>query len=174
MPDVNPELDPAAYPPSPVSSDARLCPGELPFTAFGQFGVDSLDLRVLDQDTYWIDRHGRAQLLREMSAEFLENVIAFLSELRDQYFAEVSAGGASRPWAPAPVRRPRRRGPRGCRRWPDLVRPHREGVAGGNAVDARPTPPLPPNVHLTHGHACPGAAGHRPSSLTDCTVVPSQ
>lgn len=92
MPDVNPELDPAAYPPSPVSSDARLCPGELPFTAFGQFGVDSLDLRVLDQDTYWIDRHGRAQLLSEMSAEFLENVIAFLSELRDQYFAEASAG----------------------------------------------------------------------------------
>jgi hypothetical protein len=29
--------------------------GELPFEAFGQFGPGRLDLRVLDQDTRWVD-----------------------------------------------------------------------------------------------------------------------
>jgi hypothetical protein len=29
---------------------------EQPFTAFGQYGVDQMDLRVFDQDTWWGDR----------------------------------------------------------------------------------------------------------------------
>jgi hypothetical protein len=44
------------FPSSPVPSDARLWPTGLPFTAFGQFGDDRLDLRVFDQDVYWVDR----------------------------------------------------------------------------------------------------------------------
>jgi len=78
----------AKYPPSPVPSDRRLWPGELPFTAFGQFGEDSLDLRVFDQRTYWVDRTGTAHLLSQMSDAYIVNVINFLTELRDQYFAD--------------------------------------------------------------------------------------
>src|SRR4051812_37261241 len=74
--------------PSPVPSDRRLWPHELPFTAFGQLGVDRLDLRVFDQDTYWVDRTGDPHLLAEMSADYIENVICFLDELRDQYFRD--------------------------------------------------------------------------------------
>jgi hypothetical protein len=47
-----------SFPPSPVPSDERLWPGELPFTAFGQVGADHLDLHVFDQDVYWVDRIG--------------------------------------------------------------------------------------------------------------------
>ena len=78
----------AKYSPSPVPSDRRLWPGELPFTAFGQFGEDSLDLRVFDQGTYWVDRTGTAHLLSQMSDAYIVNVINFLTELRDQYFAD--------------------------------------------------------------------------------------
>jgi hypothetical protein len=78
----------AAYPPSPVPGDSRLRPFERPFTAFGQFGEDTLDLRVFDQDVYWVDRHGKPHLLNEMSANYIRNVIEFLTGLRDQYFAD--------------------------------------------------------------------------------------
>ena len=76
------------YQPSPVPSDARLWPLELPFTAFGQFGEDALDLRVFDQDVFWVDRLGAPHLLKDMSQEYISNVIAFLTDLRDQYFAD--------------------------------------------------------------------------------------
>lgn len=78
----------AAYPPSPVPSDSRLWPFELPFTAFGQLGDDALDLRVFDQDVYWVDRHGNPHLLNEMSADYIRNVIDFLTGLWGQYFAD--------------------------------------------------------------------------------------
>ncbi|WP_416957833.1 hypothetical protein ACNKF0_09555 [Nocardioides sp. T5] len=78
----------SGFPPSPVPSDARLWPGELPFTAFGHLGPDRLDLRVFDQDLAWIDRTGRPHLLAEMSEEYVSNVIAFLVELREQYFVD--------------------------------------------------------------------------------------
>lgn len=80
--------EPGCYPPSPVPSDARLWPFELPFTAFGHFGEDMLDLRVFDQDTYWVDRLGAPHLLAEMSRDYLQNVITFLVDLREQYFAD--------------------------------------------------------------------------------------
>lgn len=66
------------FPPSPVPSDEHLWPGELPFTAFGQWGEDQLDLRVFDQDVYWVDRLGRPHLLEEMSEEYRRNVVAWL------------------------------------------------------------------------------------------------
>lgn len=72
----------ATYPPSPVLSDVRLWPMELPFTAFGQFDEGALDLRVFDQDIYWVDRLGVSHPLKEMSQEYIANVIAFLVEGR--------------------------------------------------------------------------------------------
>lgn len=78
--------DTSSYPPSPVPSDRRLWPTELPFTAFGQFGVDQFDLRVFDQDIYWVDRTGAPHLLAEMDNEYVANVITFLTELQDTYF----------------------------------------------------------------------------------------
>lgn len=82
-------LDPFEYPPSPVPSDARLWPFELPFTAFGQYGEDMLDVRVFDQGTYWVDRVGVAHLIEGgMSDEYIENVIEFLVEFREQYRAD--------------------------------------------------------------------------------------
>lgn len=74
------------YLPSPVPSDRRMWPGELPFTAFGQYGVDALDLRVFDQDVWWVDRTGAPHLLAEMSLDYIGNLIAFLHEQRDMYF----------------------------------------------------------------------------------------
>jgi len=61
---------------------------ELPVTAFGQFGEGALDLRVFDQDIYWVDRLGVSHPLKEMSQEYIANVIAFLVECREQYFAD--------------------------------------------------------------------------------------
>ncbi|WP_160010049.1 hypothetical protein [Nocardioides sp. AX2bis] len=79
---------PGQYAPSPVPSDERLWPGELPFTAFGQLGVDRLDLRVFDQDQWWVDRTGTPHLLQDMSVEYLGNVIEFLLEHRDGFYAD--------------------------------------------------------------------------------------
>jgi hypothetical protein len=79
---------PSPFPRSPVPSDARPWPGELPFTAFGQFGDDMLDLRVFDQDIYWVDRTGQSQLISDMSEAYIANVIAFLVEFQEMYFAD--------------------------------------------------------------------------------------
>lgn len=70
----------AHYPDSPVPSDEHLLPGELPFTAFGQHGPGNLDLRVFDQDTYWVDITGTPHLLADMPDRYRRNVI---SHLRD-------------------------------------------------------------------------------------------
>jgi hypothetical protein len=73
-------------PPSPVPADARLCPGELPFIAFGQFGDGHLDLRVFDQDVYWVDRRGVPHLLVELSLGYRHAVVAFLQDNVDYYY----------------------------------------------------------------------------------------
>lgn len=64
-----------------------------PFTAFGQFGEDALDLRVFDQGTNWVDRVGRPHFLAEMDEDYIANVIDFLIALRDQCF-----DGTQRRW----------------------------------------------------------------------------
>lgn len=74
-----------AFPPSPVPSDRDLWPNETPFTDFGQFGIDHLDLRVFDQDVWWVDRLGQPHLITEMSSEYVINVIAHLEE-NGRYF----------------------------------------------------------------------------------------
>jgi len=74
------------YPPSPVPSDRRLWPGELPFTAFGQFGEDMLDLRVFDQGWVWVDRLGRPHLVGEMGEDYVANVIKFLEACSGSFF----------------------------------------------------------------------------------------
>lgn len=73
--------------PSPVPADQDPWPGELPFTAFGQFGEDALDLRVFDQATWWVDRAGRAHRVDEMSREYRENVVTHLLTHQDAYHA---------------------------------------------------------------------------------------
>lgn len=73
------------FAPSPVPADKDLWPGELPFTAFGQFGPDALDLRVFDQDIYWVDRSGNPHLISEMSQGHVENVVAMLTEFAEKY-----------------------------------------------------------------------------------------
>jgi hypothetical protein len=61
-----------------VPSDADLWPGELPFTAWGQHEYGTLDLRVFDQDVWWVDIEQRPHRLTEMSDEYIANVIAHL------------------------------------------------------------------------------------------------
>ena len=51
---------------------------EVPFTNFGQFGEGKLDLRVFTQDVYWVDVHGKAHLINEMSEDYRRNVIIHL------------------------------------------------------------------------------------------------
>jgi hypothetical protein len=70
----------AWFPPSPVPQDADLWPDELPFTAFGQFGPDYLDLRAFDQDVYWVDRNGDPHRIDSMGEEYIRNVRAMLLE----------------------------------------------------------------------------------------------
>lgn len=79
---------PGGYPPSPVPGDADPWPGEKPFTAFGQFGPDTLDLRVFDQDRFWVDRHGTAHLLDAMPDDYRRNVIVFLVERTDRFWVD--------------------------------------------------------------------------------------
>lgn len=74
------------FPVSPVPSDANLHPDELPFTAFGQFGEDRLDLRVFEQDIYWVNIHGEPFLLTEMSQDYLTNVLKHIYNHMDTYF----------------------------------------------------------------------------------------
>jgi hypothetical protein len=70
----------AWFPPSPVPQDADLWPDELPFTAFGQFGPDYLDLRAFDQDVYWVDRNGDPHRIDSMGEEYIRNVRTMLLE----------------------------------------------------------------------------------------------
>jgi hypothetical protein len=74
------------FPPSPVPGDRDLWPGETPFTDWGQFGADTLDLRVFDQDSWWVDRLGQPHLLVEMSNEYVANVIAHLEENASYFY----------------------------------------------------------------------------------------
>lgn len=74
------ENGPQPHLPSPVPSDARLWPGEQPFTAFGQFGNGKLHLRVFDQDTWWVDITGTPHRIDQMSFDYQSNVIMFLRE----------------------------------------------------------------------------------------------
>lgn len=79
-------VDLSQYPPSPVPSDEYLWPGEKPFTAFGQYGDDALDLRVFEQDVYWVDRKGEPHLIVEMSDAYRANVIGFLRDHERFYY----------------------------------------------------------------------------------------
>jgi len=79
---VNAEASPwrnGPWLPSPVPSDAVLDEGELPFTAFGQWGEGRMDQRVFDQDVWWVDREGVPHALEAMSPEYVGNVAAMLS-----------------------------------------------------------------------------------------------
>lgn len=66
------------YASSPVTSDQFLWDDEKPFTDFGQYGEDKIDIRVFEQDVWWVDRTGEPHLLREMSQEYLDNVLEYL------------------------------------------------------------------------------------------------
>lgn len=77
------------FPTSPVPSDDDLLPDELPFTAFGQFGPGNLDLRVFEQDIYWIDITGAPHQLATMSESYRRNVISHLLEHAEHHHAGV-------------------------------------------------------------------------------------
>jgi hypothetical protein len=72
-----------------VESDRFLWADEQPFTDFGQHGEGKLDIRVFEQDLWWVDQTGAPHLLTEMSEEYLTNVLKHLySNL--EYFHAVS------------------------------------------------------------------------------------
>lgn len=96
-PGMEMDPDPAAYPRSPVPSDARLWPGELPFTAFGQWGEARMDLRVVEQEIFWVDTHGRPHRLADesdMTPDYLSNVIAFLIDGADYFYSRALLSSA--------------------------------------------------------------------------------
>jgi hypothetical protein len=74
------------YPESPVPGGANLPEGELPFTAFGQFGEGSMDIRVFEQDKYWVNVEGQPFLLDEMDRDYLLNVMEFLFVEAEYYY----------------------------------------------------------------------------------------
>ena len=77
--------------PEPEPTDSDLWPGELSFVdaiGTGEFG--NLDLRVFDQDRYWVDIRQQPHLLTEMSDEYITNVIAhLLAHVKYFYFATI-------------------------------------------------------------------------------------
>lgn len=48
-----------------------------------------MDLRVIEQDVWWVDIHGDPHLLAEMSPEYLSNVVGHLQVYVLQYFTDV-------------------------------------------------------------------------------------
>ena len=80
--------EPVVPEPSPVPADRDLWPGELPFTAWGQHGSGVLDLRVFDQDIWWVDIKEVPHRLVEMSDEYLSNVIGFLLAYAEHFHAD--------------------------------------------------------------------------------------
>lgn len=88
----------ATFPPSPVPSDADLWPGELPFTAWGQWAYGRLDLRVFDQDVWWVDIGQRPHRLTEMPWSYITNVVAFLARDAEYFFHETMRRGVLQIW----------------------------------------------------------------------------
>lgn len=84
------EGDGEVYEPSPVPADRDLWPGELPFTAWGQHPYGSLDLRVFDQDVWWVDIAQRPHRIAspEMSPDYIRNVIWFLTKDAKYFYYE--------------------------------------------------------------------------------------
>jgi hypothetical protein len=66
-------------PESPVPCD-KYTTDDLPFTAFGQYGEGQMDLRVFDQDIYWVNIHGEPFYLNKISPEYVSNLINFLMQ----------------------------------------------------------------------------------------------
>lgn len=79
-----------------------------PFEQFGQFGPGRIDMRVFDQDAYWVDSDGVGHALSDMSEEYLRNVVSFLEDsscrfhirsgVREVVESLVSALSAQTPW----------------------------------------------------------------------------
>ena len=55
-----------------------------------QFGVDQLDLRVFDQDKWWVDHLGRPHRLEEMSAGYRRAVCHYLRRLAPSLHAAMA------------------------------------------------------------------------------------
>ena len=70
--------------PSPVPGDDDLWDIEKPFTYFGQWDRGWMDLRVFDQDVWWVDVEGRPHRLSEMTVEYRRNVLRFLLDSAEQ------------------------------------------------------------------------------------------
>lgn len=79
-------LEDGKYPHSPVPDDDTLLPGELPFTAFGQHGINRLDKRVFEQDVFWVNYLGEEHLIIEMDKSYVENVVKYLLEGVDIFY----------------------------------------------------------------------------------------
>jgi len=75
---------------SPVATDHSLKKG-YPFTDFGVLGEGALDVRVFEQDVFWVDVTGKPYFLIEMPTEYLVNVEAFLRTHQDKFYSEVKA-----------------------------------------------------------------------------------
>lgn len=76
------------FPVSGVPSDRDCPPDVLPFTAFGQFGPDRFDMRVFEQDCYWVDRFGTGHPITDMSEHYVTNVLAMLVDRCDALYGQ--------------------------------------------------------------------------------------
>jgi hypothetical protein len=74
-PDTVPDTAPALIP-----GDEDLAAGARPFTDFGQSGYGNIDLRVLDQDIYWVNIAGTAFFLTALSPEYRHNIVGHLRD----------------------------------------------------------------------------------------------
>lgn len=90
------------HPPSPVPADRDLWLGEPPFTRWGQHPHGILDLRVFDQDIWWVDITQQPHRIEEMSDAYVANVIGFLHRYRDYYYLATPCAASSSRWSAMP------------------------------------------------------------------------
>ena len=73
-------------PSSPVEGDKYLWPDEKPFTDFAAVNEGKIDLRVFEQDVWWVDVKRTPHLLTEMSQDYLFNVLRHVVENAEGFY----------------------------------------------------------------------------------------
>jgi len=69
-----------------VPTDMFLIGTDRPFTDFGQFGEGQLDIRVFEQNIWWVDIKGKPFFIQDMSLKYVKNVIRHIIKHVDVFY----------------------------------------------------------------------------------------
>lgn len=89
--DDRPDPSPGGNPSSPVPCDQWLWPGEPSFTeGFGWLGHGRLDLRVFEQDLWWVDITGSPPRIAAISADYRAAAIDILTASANYRYLKIA------------------------------------------------------------------------------------